>query len=157
MKLTIEHLACYLPYGLQCQWKRSDGKTITNTLTVSDYDFLVRKIEFKPLLRPMAEISEDEYMEVFKAGMDDDILESFTKHHDLAVHIFGEVARLYDKKVGFLLWLPKSHLISYHNCNFGQSWGFRFNQYKAYQKLFSLHADVFGLIEQNLALQKQAQ
>jgi len=64
-KLELKHLAPYLPYGLKCQWLREDdNKLIVSDLTISDYHFLIRSKRAKPILRPLSDLTKEEFKNI---------------------------------------------------------------------------------------------
>ena len=59
MKLEIKHLAPYLPFNIKVQWVREDDKElIIQYLTISDYNFLIRRKYAKPILRPLSDLTK---------------------------------------------------------------------------------------------------
>ena len=61
MKLELRHLAPYLPYGLKCQWFRTEDQTlVTNELNITDYYWLIGRQHFQPILRPMSDFKPGE-------------------------------------------------------------------------------------------------
>ena len=66
-KLTIEHLAPYLPYKIKIKWFRKDDNSFQlSYLTISDYPFLTKQL-FKPILRPLSDLTKEEWKD--KLGM----------------------------------------------------------------------------------------
>lgn len=58
MNYQKQHFA-YFGSNVQVQWKREDGQLIQNQLTISDYDFHIRKKKGKMLLIPISELVEE--------------------------------------------------------------------------------------------------
>jgi hypothetical protein len=135
MKLTIEHLAPYLPYGLQIKDYQNNGlivKMVSRNKTVSllgGHEILdvIEIDELKPILRPLSDLTKEiEHDE-----------ESFvpvemifgTKKEDRSIQV---VDHLYKFKEGLI---HRQHI-----------------QYWIILLLFEWHFDVFNLIENNLAI-----
>ena len=60
MKLEEKKLLAYLPYKPKVQWIREDdNETIISDLTISDYDFLIRKKQAKLILFPLSMLTEE--------------------------------------------------------------------------------------------------
>lgn len=168
MKLTIEHLSCYLPYGLK--FVNSEFAEYTFPLVsvsnisyeLNDDDSGIEVILFddethiKPLLRPLSQLTE-----------------TITHNGETFVPI-AELSNLANEWLGIpiikmaktkgninTIVTLKGYVFGFDNDGFyikegHNAWSVA-NQWKLWQKLFQWHFDVFGLIEQNLALQKQAQ
>ena len=133
MKLELKHVAPYLPYGLQCQTK-DRGKKVISTLNAcySDNSYTFMGIvesekgfsDVKPLLRP---------------------LEDLTKEIE---HNGEEFVPL--KRMGWIDY-PGSNMdvdIFILDIKNGSA------QYMEMKKLFQWHFDVFDLIPNNLAIDK---
>lgn len=132
-KLTIEHLAPYLPYGLKMYIPKkyrfsgvnTDAKALELTGFQDDYIKLGRIGgfypigDFKPLLLPLSGLVPQLAEYLFDIGLYESI-ETATK------------------------WLEDI-------IDFKAQLSFRYNMC---QKIFELHGDLFGLIPANLALDK---
>lgn len=135
MKLTIEHLAPYIPYGLKVQW--SDGKISTVDIELTESDYMEDKIGgyllaysikqenslLKPLLRPLSQLTKE-----IKHNREKLIFSNFY----LSVNDIMLIRRTVKLKLhlgDYVHWRTMNTMIKYH-------------------------FDVFGLIEQNLALPK---
>ncbi len=145
--LTLRHLSGYLPYGLKCRSELRDNDIFTmNVLGINsageDYSSCRWGIgTFKPLLIPLSELTDQQWVEVFKAGC-----AAFDDGH-ITADVSKEwvmVGRGYDIASFDFRWLEfkiNSHMPS-------------FNQLSAFNKLYELHADLENLIENGLALNK---
>ena len=60
-KLTIKHLAPYLPYGLKCEWEYLKAVE----LQTGNIEYVVLN-QFKPILRPLSDLTKE--FEVAKRG-----------------------------------------------------------------------------------------
>lgn len=140
MNLEIKHLAPYLPYGLKVQCKRhwikyGEQHTLeVNGIAKSDewqYEFYnggnlmfadITAKGFKPILRPLSQLTE-------------------TIEHN------GEKFVPYHRLLEYLIYKSYDGVRLYQN---------RINTNTLYwsdaQMLFEWHFDVFGLIENNLAI-----
>jgi len=134
-KLELKHLAPYLPYGLECNYDTRIDKGahygINCRITGADHDgvklemplgWLVYKY-IKPILRPLSDLTEEEVSELTKI-----------------CHCFE-----YNKEylqLDCLWFLTLDYEI---DIEFSEV-------FKLTQKLFEWHFDVFGLIEQGLAI-----
>ena len=124
MKLTIEHLAAYLPYGLK-GFSREENLGVElvkgySTYSIDNEIYLITNVGdidielFQPLLRPLSYLTKE------------------IEHNG---ERFVPIEKLQSNK-GFE-WRPEIiHLCSYQNV----------------QKLLSWHFDIFGLIESGLAI-----
>lgn len=68
-KLTDKHICPYLPYGL----KVTNGNE-TVEITVRNIDMLLLSQDFKPILRPLSDLTKEEYFSVWKFEMDEESL-----------------------------------------------------------------------------------
>lgn len=158
-KLQLKHLACYLPYGLTLQLDgkvkelvgleapyktnnnyfihgivREIGGTYRHTQSMCLTEKTVHLC--KPLLIPMSELKKEQWIKVFKAatGFDIEILniDPTSVHCSFNGTMYGHYY--------------------FDDCEFRSTQ--TFNQLAAFDTLFSLHADIHGLIEKGLALSK---
>lgn len=137
-KLTLEHLAVYLPYGLDTIYKLSDviiypgqdDELRHKVLTSDNIDFVLKYC--KPLLHPLLKLTQ----EIEHDG------ERFFPSNEFFL-IFGagvNAASVINWKINFIdniLYTPYTSL-----------------SYDMVKKLFEWHFDVFGLIEKGLAIEK---
>jgi len=102
--------------------------------------------EFKPLLIPLSQLTEDQWREVFKAGFAGTINGGwknidqfyFERHDDKAIELgLREISLVFE----------------FDNQQFGTG-PYAFNQLRAFEKIYELHGDVDGLIKRGLALNK---
>ena len=128
MNQTSQMLKTYLPYipfGVTVRWFREEDNTwVDSLLTISDYDFLIRKKKGKPLLVPLSALktlSPNQLQELF--GLED-ITDSSS--------IFNFIS-MYDSPIGNT---------------------FRRISADVYHKLLAHFFDVGDLINQNLAFNK---
>lgn len=159
-KLTIECIAPFLPYGLQCNGVFFKNEILqglcefdntcffhNDEIDLSEWVYLD---SIKPLLLPLNELTVDDWTNVFNAGLDNAFpsLPNFSggrrlnfEFHDKAIE-----AIIFDNEFSHNLvyaWEEKAFSID-----------IRFNQLSAFECLFKLHADMFGLIEKGLAIDK---
>lgn len=165
MKLTIEHLAPYLPYkpkwmfegdgdihevvGLEMSWE--------GLLLISpDGSFGRCEIDRgKPILRPLSDFSEEEWMNIFLSCCHEYVIELWESIEvELKTHITGRVVRLYDANKGMGIIIPKGTLISYSIASkgIGNHVGCLFDCGKFFKGIYKLHGDIHGLIDENLAI-----
>lgn len=134
-KLTLAHLAPYLPYGVKIiRSSHYRGNTIIvewGIRNCSDYPVVgyyegnphgIMLSEVKPILRPLSDLT----VEFFKENIDNDIVDFLINCEPEHDHFSVEVC---DKVIG---WTAIS--------------------YEEYQLFFKNHFDVFGLIEKGLAV-----
>lgn len=129
MKLTIEHLAPYLPYGL----KVSKIHTLNTGNGIGSIDHIIDSVnkgmlQYRPILRPLSDITKE-----FEVG--DEIFVPF--HAIKYLHPNTPNWNIYWRD-----WvIEKSHpLVDTHI------------EYCIMQLLFKYHFDVFGLIDKGLAI-----
>lgn len=125
-KLELKHLSPYLPYGLKCQWFRTeDQKLVINELNITDYYWLIGRQQFKPILSPMSDCHKD-----------------INNDNFLCVDsCFVSPIKLWNGKETFQIHPTEAE------------WIFVSDVYENfYEYLFANHFDVFGLIEKGLAV-----
>lgn len=140
-KLTLEHLAPYLPYDIELAFVLRDeiryvGK-ITSLLDIQEYDDIKIKIGyndaehiwmFKPILHPLSDLTK----EIEHNG------EKF-----VPVDIFfpySDYDKIFDRKVDIT------------SLELAGSINFKYSPYFILNNLFKWHFDVFGLIDAGLAV-----
>ncbi|HXP51590.1 MAG TPA: hypothetical protein VN922_16655 [Bacteroidia bacterium] len=152
-KLELKQICAYLPYGLKFKTDKGDWiyelqlidkdrglylhliDDYTDLSNWNDTDFL----KAKPLVIPFSELTKEDWVEVFKAG---------NQTEDISPDIIEQLqGRCYIKSSrGTLMYYSFSG--QFFDCKY------RFNQLPAFQKLYSLHADLEDLIGKGLALNK---
>jgi len=138
MKLELKHLVGYLPYGLTGISKEENlgieivkgfstyGKdNIINIITnVDDIDLIM----FKPILRPLSDLTKKIEVNGEKFVPIDEIGKIHTIYYDIQSNTLSDNSiDFYDVK-----WMP----------------------YNVIQKLYEWHFDIHNLIENNLAIDK---
>ena len=156
MKLEIKHLAPYLPYGLKAKFQAKNKKTcrkyVIGTISVmySDcsiccYDTVnATPDNFKPILRPLSDLTK----EIEING------EKFVPIVELAKIAYPDLVWEFDRTRAISEWKKKPAYFffqknSFFACLFNNAIP---NQIVLFNKLFEWHFDVFGLIDQGLAL-----
>lgn len=131
MKLTIEHLAPYLPYGLKMRFENSKGREITltgitnqgdfgNTITDGHGAMWLESCGFKPLLMPLSDLINSDLIKEWQKEHD---IQYLTDYKNLSLELKGST------RIDILCY-PLEFIID----------------------LFKHHFDVFGLIEAGLAI-----
>ena len=161
MKLELKHLAPYLPYNLQVEYKGE--VTIINALDSSGGVFVGknRMVSFidlknvKPMLRPLSSITKEESAKILSkaqgVSVNEDTLRVFKNNNDTII-----IQYEYLNDVLFCLSL------SYTNRTFIAT---PYAIYRSHKKVTSTpmfiydwfienHFDVFGLIDRGLAIAK---
>ena len=59
MKLQIQHLSPYLPYGLKVRRKSSNREIIIDMYAYNIYDILQHTSIYKPILRPLSDLTKE--------------------------------------------------------------------------------------------------
>ncbi len=156
MKLEIKHLAPYLAYGLK--YVDKDTKEIKTMRSVSTEINMIdfgwgnahELTEFKPILRPMSDLSSDFMFNLFEMIDESDWIE--LNGLDLE-NLHFQI----DDKWNYVLEIDESLEFHFSNNSFGlysvddHEALFINNQFELMQKLFECHFDVFGLIDEGLA------
>ena len=149
MKLEIKHLAPYLPYNLKGFEQNENtypnvinelvgivsNEMVRVSLNIFPYSSNTPLIEFKPILRPLADLTK----EIMVNGEDFvpiDYFEIGDDYNDIVDYGKGNV-----KLIGLLKDMAEHNFI--HLC---------YMNYGVMIKLFEWHFDVFGLIEKGLAI-----
>lgn len=133
MELKLEHIAPYLPYGLKIKYRNGNPERLTGTVTgiegnlvITGYHIVPMNGTFKPLLRPMSDITK----EIEHNGERFVPIDSISKKFDFSIieHAFLE-----------------------QNAGSNKFNWIRSISYPVILKLISWHFDVFGLLDKNLA------
>ncbi len=130
--MELKYLAPYLPYGLQCMTKDKSGQIWT--LGCENIQHAIQW--WKPILKPMSEVSA-----VF-----DDFVNEMPFGDDYKSRLFFEEKPLTKMTDLFII---KSTVCVELSINKAQPLT---SPYLAVKVLFENHYDVFGLIEQGLAI-----
>ena len=144
MKLTIEHLAPYLPYGLKI-WSYELNKEIelyclskaNEAVYINSTKFYYHVDKFKPILRPLSDLTKGIYHNEKK----------FIPIQKLKQNMLVDFE--YKDKDGIMsIKFPKGNVCIISICKeIADECPFGF-----YNKLIEWHFDVFGLIEKGLAI-----
>lgn len=143
-RLTLEHIAPYLPYGVSIEVTKFNKKYITDSwglkcqsdYLVSEYERGVRSglmlSQIKPLLRPLSDLTRE-------------ITDKWNK--------FIPTTELEKIRKGINIYKPSNYPIeiSIQTEDYTQEIDL-YDGYIILQKLFEWHFDVFGLIEKGLAI-----
>jgi hypothetical protein len=87
MKLKIEDLAPYLPYGLKIKTNNQIIEMLASELHHSYYTSINNVIEgvgHKPILRPLSDLTEDVVIEIGIIGIDVDNVLNAVIHNDMS-------------------------------------------------------------------------
>lgn len=147
-KLLIEHIAPYLPYGLMGLFfsKKDllfgiDGDNILSSL--NNGNCLIK--DFKPLLVPLSEFTNEHWRNVFECGFNNNINKGYRSMDDF------EYIK-HDNAIELLLGMLALSL-DFDNIQFNTE-PRAFNQLAAFKKIYQLHGDLNKLIEKGLAINK---
>lgn len=147
-KLELRHLAGYLPYGLKMV--RPDRKTVLELHGIAG-DLLIFKEDnetygsilsgnYKPLVIPLSQLTKEDWQQVFVAGCP-----QFADEFSVEVtENWVILDQCYD---------ISTFDFRYRNFEISHSMP-PFDALAAFEKLYSLHADLHGLIEKKLGLNK---
>lgn len=151
--LTLEHLASYLPYGLQMANGKYNGEitqiflgTKEFKITCSNWHENIAEGKYKPLLLPLDKLLNIDWIGVFQAGMDN-------LKCPIPENCIGEYHLELTEDSAELL-INSCDSISFDFVEKQFSTQMRFNQLSAFNELFKLHADLNELIASNLAIDK---
>lgn len=126
-KLTIEHLAAYLPYELKV-WFNTSQIVKTHSMSAAGISDVLRyTTNYKPILRRPENVSKEELIE---SGLDRLMVTGICKYNITREYSDDDINR-------------------YDIHHFGKDTDIPYDVIKV---LFSLHVDVFGLIEAGLAI-----
>jgi len=138
-KLELKHLAPYLPYGVKIgRHIRSNDLIIVlmNSYHISGF-FNNEYIYFKPILRPLSDLTEEQLLELVSIKGYKDIAPTIDYKFKIVQKPFGKIWKI-TKLDDWAL------IISFNEPE-------RLS-YKLFSKLIEWHFDVFGLIEKGLAI-----
>lgn len=136
MKLTLEHLAWYLPYDIKGV-DYFQGHTLIRDITVNNVMSIVDgDTKLKPILRPLSDMTKE-------------------INYGLSSYIFIELFEIgdtdgfiYEFDSGNVKLLKQLASISLHN----STYDINYLPYPVVQMMYQYHFDIHGLIEQNLAI-----
>ena len=152
MRLELKHLAPYLPYGLSFSVNLKDVRDNfpdeLRTLKLAEISIDLALKKGKPILRPLSSMTKEEAYEfgvllTSEADMED-------KEVGIGKMVFmGSIypTIMYQDKVDE----DYSFMIQFSPTGIR---GMDLIPYEAYEWLFSKHFDIFGLIEQELTVEK---
>lgn len=139
-KLTLEHLAPYLPYGLKyvspeykaiSMFDISKGETV-ETMSAISMVAMTKINKYKPLLYPISKLTQE------------------IEHNGKKFIPIDSINNLYPE---YPLFIEDNSIFITDSCDLNM---LEIHEvYKLYQKLFEWHFDIFGLIEKGLAIEKQ--
>lgn len=164
-KLTIEHLACYLPYGLKAinyfgnitiiKGLQRGDESVNNDLWKfkhTDGSFLTGYLyECKPILRPLSDLTKEithngetfvPIMKLVKIVLPNSLSDEWYDSPNIQLGVergnyFSEEFFFDENGFQYLIQGVPSQVK---------------NQYELFQKLISWHFDVFGLLDKDLAV-----
>lgn len=130
MELELKHLVGYLPYGVKCSHARKKGNIKSIDILTIDTWFITKRDYFKPILRPLSDLTKEIEHNGEKFVPVNKILEIFGKS---LKHLSTE----YQVKAlhSFELEVITKEL-----------------PYRYIQKLIEWHFDIYGLIPAGLAI-----
>lgn len=167
-KLTLQHIAPYLPYGLKCHNMGNhddDGTPIVQEIIGLDQDGVLVSFEHEdehysycdtfPLLRLMSDLTKEEWLKVFRSCFSKEALEVMEQFNlDVYLKPNSGTVWLYDVDKGMSFIVPKDYFIAYsiNSKSIGFTRGYCFDTLNFFKELYKLHADIDGLIEKGLAI-----
>jgi len=161
-KLTLKHLASYLPYGLKIQFDDGIAEMVSQTIAFPakfiDIETVCEDVNSSPILRPLSDFTK----EIEQNG------EKFIPLFELGKIFYptGEIdciqekqLRIHIKSLNISIWLgydTSSHSFclnkGYVRKESLLNYMFVANQLEMFEKLFEWHFDVFHLINTELAI-----
>ena len=174
-KLLFKHVSPYMPYKMQFKVFDSPPDVMTglgftfNKEPIVYYNFR-RSVGrsyldvIKPLLIPLSEVTKKQWMQVFKAGIDDVVQEVIDQYFKPEIRINKSIIYYYNanKASGFRMPEESLFVINLDPLQFSAGYNlttksnssYRFHQLKAIDEMNLLHIDYMGLIDAGLALNK---
>jgi hypothetical protein len=159
MKLEIKHLSAYLPYELK--FEQMGGKNYTlmpSNISCFDYQF------GKPLLRPLSQLTQEiEHNEEKFVPMIEIVkmIEPYYVEIDESTSDFNVINKCIGKDRVYQLRYKNNYnnqgeisMLNFHENEKCLWHSDRIIPIKCHDKLFEWHFDIFGLIENNLAIEK---
>jgi len=137
MKLELKHLVPYLPYGLKAEFKNNGGRFKHDTIRSLHINWVNLLHDFdtvKPILRPLSDLTK--YCDDLGFIPIEELSELYISLYSTPPNRHKEEIKLFIKQKTWLI-------------NNGQLLKM---SYWINDKLFKWHFDVFGLIENNLAI-----
>lgn len=163
-KLTVNELALYLGCEVEVQFKDmcDNNKLVKekrnlNTLTLTYFDLYEL---FKPILRPLSDITEEEAIEVLKICLPyaellevSEDFERFQKDDEEARIYYWHESQTIDEGTTYT---EEALTISFDTCDVYSHWGHTNNFHSITAFLLTKHFDLFNWIEQGLAIKAAA-
>ena len=154
MKLELKHLAPYLPYGLKIKVENGIDNGVFELqpvmLTIQDHEGINKfdkwfvQYESKPLLRPLSDLTKEiEYNGERFIPIEKILSLTIYGNKDTSYTWDSEILKIWDLNAGDLT------LMEFDPQNIDAL------EYFIVQMLFEWHFDVFGLINQGLAIRKE--
>ena len=161
-KLTIVHVAPYLPYGV----KIKTGANVIRELVVDipkdeeikkyvPIQYVINGMGHSLILRPMSDLTKEEWLKVFRSCFSKEALEVMEQFNlDVYLKPNSGTVWLYDVDKGMSFIAPKDYFIAYssNSKSIGFTRGYCFDTLNFFKELYKLHADIDGLIEKGLAI-----
>ena len=136
---TLKQLAPYLPYGLKIKVGITDVAILTASTTTSDFiaiDYVVANDAYKPILRPLSDLTDAKIQEYF-VGCDLDVI----RNKEQIIINWSMYNQWKEERINLividLLGQKERHLPM---------------SASLYNWLLKHHFDVFGLIDKGLAI-----
>lgn len=111
--------------------------------------------QIKPVLRPLSDLTKEEWLRVFRSCFSKEALEVMEQINlDVYLKPNSGTVWLYDVDKGMSFIVPKDYFIAYssNSKSIGFTRGYCFDTLKFFKELYKLHADLDGLIEKGLAI-----
>ena len=143
MKIELKHLIAYLPYNVQVKYIGEDRVWLKNgditTLMPSDIDRLCKEAEFKPILRPLSDLTK----EIEHKG------EKYVPLDILAGNLpyITSDSWFYNKGINIIIFFEQNIQILEVSLD-----DYDLMPYWIVKKLFEWHFDLQGLIPEGLAI-----
>lgn len=148
MKLTLEHLAPYLPYNLNIYYELlNDRNQQAWRLTPTNVNFCIEN-QNKPILRPLSDLTKEievngekfiPIVELLKIIYADKLHpEEDSYYNEIEYGLTGHARAWFKYRAQLEIMIPDFNLLK--------------QPYFIVNKLFEWHFDVFNLIENNLAI-----
>ena len=132
MTLELKHLAPYLPYELKVM-RNINGQSFIIEIKESSLFYVSIVHQDKPILHPLLDL---------------------TKEIEVDGEKFVPIDRLRKELPVLNQWRFNNETLEFYSLNYGRFYGLAVMPFMVVQRLFEMHFDVFGLIGEGLAIDK---
>lgn len=150
--IKISELKMFLGTGLEYRCIKGTDLNFDKVMITGE-NLMCEDINMIPYVRPLSELAEEEWLEVFKAGIPEEKHETYIRDLHATIIVGKDKVVLFngiEKKVkswNSLITFKKNNFKVHNTCSFDST--------KAYNKIAELHGDIFNWLGRGLADRKE--